>query len=51
MSFLLWLVVIGLVVLWAMGAFVLDLGGAVHILLIVVLVLVIFNLLRGRRVI
>ena len=51
MGLLLWLVVIVLIVLWAMGAFVLDLGGAVHILLIVVLVLVVFNLLRGRRVV
>ncbi len=52
MGSLLWLIAIGLVVFWALGAFAVNVGGLVHILLIVALVLVIFNLIRmmgGRR--
>ena len=52
MGSLLWLIVIALVVLWALGAFVVNVGGLVNLLLIVVLVLVIINLIRmmsGRR--
>ena len=52
MGSLLWLIAIVLVVLWALGAFVVNASGLVHLLLIVVLVLVIINLIRmmgGRR--
>ncbi len=45
----LWLIAIVLVVLWALGAFVMDLGGQVHLLLVVALALVIVNLIRERR--
>lgn len=46
MSALLWLLVIVLIVLWALGAFVVNLGGLVHLLLIVALVLVIIYFVR-----
>ena len=49
-SSLLWLIAIVLVVLWALGAFVVNLGGLVHLLLIVVLVLVVISLIQGKRV-
>ena len=52
MSTLLWLITIVLVVLWALGVFVVDVGGLVNLLLVIALVLVIFNLIRmmgGRR--
>ena len=45
----LWLIAIVLVVLWALGAFVVDLGGQIHLLLVVALVLVIVNLIRERK--
>ncbi len=47
---LLWAVAIVVLVLWLMGAFVMNVGGGlIHILLVVVLVLVIYNLLTGRK--
>ncbi len=46
MGSLLWLIAIALVVLWLLGAFVLNVGGLVNLLLIVVLVLVVVNLIR-----
>ncbi len=51
LSLLLWLIAIALVAIWALGAFVVNFGGLVHLLLIVVLVLVIINLVRmmGER--
>lgn len=52
MGSLLWLVAIVLVVLWLLGAFVVNVGGLVNLLLIAVVVLVIINLIRmmsGRR--
>lgn len=52
MGSILWLVAIVLVVLWLLGAFVVNVGGLINLLLIVVVVLVIINLIRmmsGRR--
>ncbi len=52
MGSLLWLIAIVLVVLWLLGAFVVNVGGLINLLLIVVVVLVIINLIRmmsGRR--
>jgi len=52
MSSLIWLIVIVLVVLWALGAFVVNVGGLVHLVLIGVLILVaiaVFQSLTGRR--
>jgi hypothetical protein len=49
LSGLLWLVIVVLVVLWLLG-FVLRLGGdAVHVLLVIALVVIVINLLTGRR--
>ncbi len=49
-SSILWTLAIILIVLWALGAFVINLGGLVHLLLVVVLVLLIVNLIRGINV-
>ncbi len=46
---ILWTVVIVLVVLWLLG-FILHVGGAlIHLLLIVALVVLLYNLFVGRR--
>ena len=37
-----------LFVLWALGAFVFPVGGLIHILLVVALVVIIVNFVRGR---
>ena len=46
---ILWTVLVILVVLWLLG-FVLNLaGGLIHILLVVAVIILIYNLLVGRR--
>lgn len=46
---ILWAVVVVLVVLWLLG-FVLHIGGAlIHLLLIVALIVLLYNLFVGRR--
>ena len=45
---MLWLIVIILVVGWLLGFFVFDLGALLHILLVVAVIVLIVNLLRGR---
>ena len=47
---MLWTIAIVLLVLWALGmvsAF--TMGGIVHVLLVLALIVVLFNLLGGRR--
>jgi hypothetical protein len=47
---MLWTVVLVLLVLWALGfASSYTMGGLLHALLVVALVVVVFNLIRGRR--
>ncbi len=46
---ILWAVVVVLVVLWLLG-FVLQIGGGlIHILLVIAAIVVIYNLVAGRR--
>jgi len=41
-----------LLVLWALGAFVVPVGGGlIHILLVIALIAVIYHLMTGRRVV
>ena len=47
---MLWTIAVILLVLWALGLVVLPaLGGLVHVLLVVILIVVILQLVRGRR--
>jgi hypothetical protein len=46
---MLWTIVVILVVLWLLGAFVGNLGSIVHLLLVVAVIVVVYNLLTGRR--
>jgi hypothetical protein len=47
---LLWTVVIVLVVLWALGMGTGDeMGGLVHLLLVIAVVVILVRLIRGRR--
>jgi hypothetical protein len=49
MANLLWTVVVVLVILWLLG-FVSHVGGGlIHILLVIALIVLIYNLLAGRR--
>jgi hypothetical protein len=45
---ILWAVLVILVVLWALGFLVANLGSVVHLLLVIALVVLAFNLLSGR---
>lgn len=47
---MLWTIAIILVVLWALGFFTHVAGGLIHLLLVIAVVLIIFNVIRGRRI-
>jgi hypothetical protein len=49
LSRILWSVVVVLVVLWLIGFLVHIAGGFVHLLLIVALIALLYNLFAGRR--
>ena len=46
---IIWLVVLAIVVLWLIGFITRVAGGLIHLLLIVALVLIVYNLITGRR--
>jgi len=47
---MLWTIFVILLVLWLLGAFVMPFGGSlIHILLVIALVVLVINLLSGRR--
>ncbi len=48
---MLWTIVVILVVLWALGLIGSIGGSFVHLLLVLALILVVINLLRGRNVV
>ena len=49
MDLLMWVILI-LVVLWALGAFVVPVGGGlIHLLLVIAVIVLIFRLISGRR--
>jgi hypothetical protein len=47
---MLWTIFVVLLVLWALGFFAFHVaGGLIHLLLVVALVVLVFNLISGRR--
>ena len=51
MGNLIWLIVVVLVVLWILGFTVANVGGGlIHILLVIALILVVWRLATGRKV-
>jgi hypothetical protein len=49
---LIWLIVVVLVVLWLLGFLVANVGGGlIHILLVIALILVVYRLATGRKVV
>ena len=49
---MLWTIALILLVLWLLGAFVFPVaGGLIHILLVIALVVVVYRLVTGRRVV
>lgn len=50
MGNLLYVVAVILLIGWALGFFVYNVGGIIHILLIIALVAVILRIIRGRKI-
>ena len=49
---MLWTIVVILLILWALGAFVIPVGGAlIHLLLVIAVIVIIVQLISGRRVV
>ncbi len=49
---MLWTIAIILLCLWLLGAFVFPIGGGlIHILLVIALIVVVYRLLTGRKVV
>lgn len=46
---MLWTILVILLVLWLLGLITSALGGFIHLLLVVAAIVLIFNLLAGRR--
>ena len=47
---MLWTVAVILLVLWLLGAFAFPIGGGlIHLLLVIALIVIVVNLLQGRR--
>jgi hypothetical protein len=51
MGNLLYIIAIILVVGWACGFFYFSAGGVIHVLLVIAVIAVLFQIIRGRRVI
>ncbi|AJR25967.1 hypothetical protein A0J57_04920 [Sphingobium sp. 22B] len=48
---MLWTILIILLILWALGAFIVPVGGGlIHLLLVLALVVLVYQLVAGRRV-
>ena len=47
---MLWTIAIILIVLWALGLFTHVAGGLIHLLLVIAIIVIVVNLVRGRRI-
>ena len=47
---MLWTIILILLILWLLGGFVLNLGALVHLLLVIALIVLLVQLISGRRV-
>lgn len=51
MNNLIWIIVVVLLIAWLAGTFVVKVGsGLIHILLVIALILIVYRLLTGRKV-
>lgn len=48
---MLWLIIIILLILWALGYFAFNLGAVLHILLVIAVIVLIVRLIQGRAVV
>lgn len=50
MSNLLYVVAVILIIGWALGFFYFSAGGFIHVLLVIAIIAILFQIIRGRRV-
>ncbi len=50
MSSILYIIAVILIIGWILGFFVYSAGGLIHILLVIALIAIVYNLVTGRRV-
>ena len=48
---MLWTIVLVLIILWALGFFVVNVGSLIHILLVLAVIAIAYQLITGRRVV
>jgi hypothetical protein len=48
---MLWTIVLVLLILWLLGVVALPVGGLIHVLLVLALIVLVVQLLSGRRVV
>ena len=48
---MLWIIAVVLVVLWLLGFFVIHIGGLIHILLVIALIVIVIRLITGRKIV
>ena len=46
---MLWTIAIILLILWLLGAFVMNVGSLIHILLVIAIIVVLWRVITGRR--
>lgn len=50
MGDLLYVIAVILIIVWALGFFAFSLGSVIHILLVIAIIAVLLNIIRGRRI-
>ena len=50
MGNLLYLIAVILIIIWALGFFAYSVGSIIHILLVIAIISILLNIIRGRRV-
>ena len=46
---MLWTLAIVLLILWLVGGFVLNVGGLIHILLVIAIIVILYRVITGRK--
>jgi hypothetical protein len=46
-----WLLIVALLVLWALGFFAFNVGGLIHLVLVLAVIALVYQLVTGRRAI
>ena len=50
MGNLLYVIAVILIIIWALGFFAYSIGSVIHILLVIAIISVLLNIIRGRRI-